>query len=153
MKSKFLGIDIQKSSRYMKLYIIGNSFDLMRYMKSRYSDLKKRLIMNGHFDIIEEFQSVFRSKQDNDYLLWMDFEKAIGEYDIDVTQSRSFQNLYVIECFNKKTKILSTDGFINVQLDDIVNDIYSQWVSRIPLVSDGDMKSAVMIKSALSLVC
>lgn len=137
----------------MKLYIIGNSFDLMRYMKSRYSDLKKRLIMNGHFDIIEEFQSVFRSKQDNDYLLWMDFEKAIGEYDIDVTQSRSFQNLYVIECFNKKTKILSTDGFINVQLDDIVNDIYSQWVSRIPLVSDGDMKSAVMIKSALSLVC
>ena len=137
----------------MKLYIIGNSFDLMRYMKSRYSDLKKRLIMNGHFDIIEEFQSVFRSKQDNDYLLWMDFEKAIGEYDIDVTQSRSVQNLYVIECFNKKTKILSTDGFINVQLDDIVNDIYSQWVSRIPLVSDGDMKSAVMIKSALSLVC
>ena len=137
----------------MKLYIIGNSFDLMRYMKSRYSDLKKRLIMNGHFDIIEEFQSVFRSKQDNDYLLWMDFEKAIGEYDIDVTQSRSFQNLYVIECFNKKTKILSTDGFINVQLDDIVNDIYSQWVSRIPLVSDGDMKSAVMIKSALYLVC
>ena len=137
----------------MKLYIIGNSFDLMRYMKSRYSDLKKRLIMNGHFDIIEEFQSVFRSKQDNDYLLWMDFENAIGEYDIDVTQSRSFQNLYVIECFNKKTKILSTDGFINVQLDDIVNDIYSQWVSRIPLVSDGDMKSAVMIKSALSLVC
>ena len=137
----------------MKLYIIGNSFDLMHYMKSRYSDLKKRLIMNGHFDIIEEFQSVFRSKQDNDYLLWMDFEKAIGEYDIDVTQSRSFQNLYVIECFNKKTKILSTDGFINVQLDDIVNDIYSQWVSRIPLVSDGDMKSAVMIKSALSLVC
>lgn len=137
----------------MKLYIIGNSFDLMRYMKSRYSDLKKRLIMNGHFDIIEEFQSVFRSKQDNDYLLWMDFEKAIGEYDIDVTQSRSFQNLYVIECFNKKTNILSTDGFINVQLDDIVNDIYSQWVSRIPLVSDGDMKSAVMIKSALSLVC
>lgn len=129
----------------MKLYIIGNSFDLMRYMKSRYSDLKKRLIMNGHFDIIEEFQSVFRSKQDNDYLLWMDFEKAIGEYDIDVTQSRSFQNLYVIECFNKKTKILSTDGFINVQSDDIVNDIYSQWVSRIPLVSDGDMKSAVMI--------
>ena len=109
--------------------------------------------MNGHFDIFEEFQSVSRSKQDNDYLLWMDFEKAIGEYDIDVTQSRSFQNLYVIECFNKKTKILSTDGFINVQLDDIVNDIYSQWVSRIPLVSDGDMKSAVMIKSALSLVC
>lgn len=53
----------------MKLYIIGNSFDLMRYMKSRYSDLKKRLIMNGHFDIIEEFQSVFKTKQDNDYLL------------------------------------------------------------------------------------
>lgn len=89
--------------------------------------------MNGRFDIIEEFQSVFNSKQDNDYLLWMDFEKALGKYDIDVAQSWSFQNLYVVECFNSETKILSTDGFINVQLDDIVNDIFSQWVSQIPL--------------------
>ena len=55
--------------------------------------------VGGRFDIIEEFQSVFKSKQDNEYLLWMDFEKAIGEYDIDVAQSWSFQNLYVIECF------------------------------------------------------
>lgn len=117
----------------MKLYIIGNGFDLMHHMKTRYSDFKKWLIMNGRFDIIEEFQSVFNSKQDNDYLLWMDFEKALGKYDIDVAQSWSFQNLYVVECFNSETKILSTDGFINVQLDDIVNDIFSQWVSLIPL--------------------
>ena len=83
----------------MKLYIIGNGFYLMQHMKTRYSDFKKWLIMNGRFDIIEEFQSVFKSKQDNEYLLWMDFEKAIGEYDIDVAQSWSCQNLYVIECF------------------------------------------------------
>ena len=34
MKSKFLGIDIQKSSRYMKLYIIGDGFDIMHHMKT-----------------------------------------------------------------------------------------------------------------------
>lgn len=64
----------------MKLYIIGNGFYLMQHMKTRYSDFKKWLIMNGRFDIIEEFQSVFKSKQDNEYLLWMDFEKVRKSY-------------------------------------------------------------------------
>ena len=65
------------------LYIIGNGFDLAHGMATRYSDFKRWLIKKGRIDVIQELQSAFPAQKENDFLLWSDFEKALGLYDID----------------------------------------------------------------------
>lgn len=116
----------------MTLYILGNGFDRAHEMKTSYSDFKDWLIANGRIDIICEFQNVFNIKKDNEYLLWSDFEHALGEYDLDVALNWSWDNLFVTEYSIGGQLFSSPNFFLNTQLDDIVNEIFPKWVKQIP---------------------
>lgn len=63
----------------MKLYIIGNGFDLIHGMKTSYSDFKDWLLSVGYIEILEELQSIYKIQENDEFLLWSDFEKALGE--------------------------------------------------------------------------
>lgn len=58
-----------KSCKQSKLYIISNGFDIMHNMGTRYEHFKQWLIGKGRIDIIQEFQSVFKTKHNDDFLL------------------------------------------------------------------------------------
>lgn len=65
----------------MKLYIIGNGFDLSHNLKTRYSDFKLFLEEQGSIeskDFVDKLDSVFDENE-----LWKDFEKILGELDVD----------------------------------------------------------------------
>ena len=80
---------------YSDLYILGNGFDQAHKMPTGYRDFRRWLVENNRFDVIQEFQSAFPAKKDDDYLLWPQFEKALGEYDLDTVINWSWENLYL----------------------------------------------------------
>lgn len=75
------------------LFIIGNGFDLAHGMATRYADFKRWLILNGRIDVIHELQSAFPVQKDNEFLLWSDFENALGLYDLDKVINWSWDDL------------------------------------------------------------
>ena len=88
------------------LYIIGNGFDLAHGMATRYSDFKQWLIENGRIDVIHELESAFPVQKDNEFLLWSDFEKALGLYDINKVVNWSwdvvFENIICVFLFDRR---------------------------------------------------
>ena len=79
------------------LYIIGNGFDLKHGMSTKYSDFKRWLFDNGRIDVIQELQKAFPAQNGDAYILWSDFEKALGLYDINVVLNWSWEDLYLTE--------------------------------------------------------
>lgn len=63
---------------YSDLYIIGNGFDLAHGMPTKYDDFKRWLVENDRIDVIQELQHAFPSTKGGNYLLWSDFETALG---------------------------------------------------------------------------
>lgn len=113
------------------LYIIGNGFDLAHGMQTRYGDFKKWLIDNGRIDVIQELQSAYPSQKGTDYLLWSDFERALGEYDLDTVINWSWENLYLT--VDSVGNMLFNNGFIDTQLPDIISEAFTKWVRSIKI--------------------
>lgn len=116
---------------YMVLFIIGNGFDLEHGMATGYGDFKRWLIRNNRFDVIQELQSAYPFRKDYDYLLWSDFEKALGEYDIDIALNWSWENLNLM--VDSLENMVSNRSVINVQLSDIIDEAFSNWVRSIQI--------------------
>lgn len=119
-----------------KLYIIGNGFDIMHGMKTKYRDFYNWLLISGRLYIIEELQSVYNIEEDGEYLLWYNFEDALGKYDINVALEWSFENLNIAEIPIGNQKVSYPSLFLETQLDDIVNDVFPKWVREIPLSTE-----------------
>lgn len=115
------------------LYIIGNGFDRAHKMPTGYRDFRRWLLENNRFDVIHELQSAYPTKIKDDYLLWSQFEKALGEYDLDTVINWSWENLYLTvdslgnQLFNK--------SFIVTQLPDIIDEAFSKWVGSIKIAT------------------
>lgn len=120
---------------YKTSYIIGNGFDLAHGMATRYGDFKRRLIENGRIDVIHELQSAFPVQKDNEYLLWSDFEKALGLYDLDKVINWSWDDLYLTEFSIGGQVFGAPDFFLNTQLPDILNEAFTKWCHCIPLAT------------------
>lgn len=117
------------------LYIIGNGFDLAHGMPTRYGDFKRWLIENGRIDVIHELESAFPVQKDNEFLLWSDFEKALGLYDINKVVNWSWDDLYLTE-FSIGGQIFGApDFFLNTQIPDILNEAFTKWSHSIPLAT------------------
>ena len=56
---------------------------------------KRWLIENNRYDVIRELESAYPIKKDDEYLLWSDFERTLGEYDINIVLNWSWENLYL----------------------------------------------------------
>lgn len=115
------------------LYIIGNGFDLAHGMGTRYGDFRKWLIENNRIDVIQELQSAFPAKKEKDYLLWSEFEVALGQYDIDKVINWSWGDLYLTEYSIGGQAFGTPDFFLNTQLKDILSEAFTKWVRSIPL--------------------
>ena len=63
----------------MKLYIIGNGFDLAHNIKSRYSDFG-RFLEENYYGLKVQSEILY---EDTDVSLWTDFETALGSIDIN----------------------------------------------------------------------
>lgn len=116
-----------------KLFIIGNGFDRAHGMPTEYKDFRRWLVENNRFDVIQELQSAYPAKIEDDYLLWSQFEKALGEYDLDTVINWSWENLYLTE--NSLGNQLYNNSFIDTQLPDIINEAFSKWVSSIKIAT------------------
>ena len=121
---------MQKAS---KLYIIGNGFDIMHGMKTKYQDFYNWLLISERLYVIEGLQSVYSVEEDGEFLLWSNFEDALGKYDINVASEWSFENLNIAEISIGNPKVSYPPLFLETQLDDIVNDVFTKWVGQIPL--------------------
>ncbi|MBR5038419.1 MAG: bacteriophage abortive infection AbiH family protein [Prevotella sp.] len=102
-------------------------------MKTRYGDFKRWLIDNGRVDVIQELQSAYPSQKGNEYLLWSDFETALGEYDLDTVINWSWENLYLN--VDSVGNMLFNNGFIDTQLPDIISEAFTKWVCGIRMLS------------------
>lgn len=80
---------------YSDLFIIGKGFDLAHGMPTKYDDFKRWLIENDRIDIIQELQHAFPGMKGREYLLWSDFETALGQYDIDTVLNWGWDDLYI----------------------------------------------------------
>lgn len=115
------------------LFIIGNGFDLAHGMPTEYKDFRRWLIENDRLDVIFELQSAYPVKVDNDYLLWSDFENALGQYDLDKVISWSFEDLYLTDVSIGGLRFNSPNFFLNTQLPDIINEVFTNWVQSIEI--------------------
>ena len=69
----------------------------MHGMKTKYQDFYNWLLISGRLYVIEELQSVYSVEEDGEFLLWSNFEDALGKYDINVASEWSFENLNIAE--------------------------------------------------------
>ncbi|MBQ8064984.1 MAG: bacteriophage abortive infection AbiH family protein [Prevotella sp.] len=60
------------------LYIIGNGFDLYHGLSTSYKDFRNWLLQD-HSDFVEKMQKIYPKVKDKDFLLWSEFESALGK--------------------------------------------------------------------------
>ena len=72
-------MDLFGNTHSHSLYIIGNGFDLAHGMKTSWQDFYDWLKSNGYNPLITFCENNFSLETD----LWQDFEKALGEYDLN----------------------------------------------------------------------
>ena len=121
------------NNAFDSLYILGNGFDLAHRMPTGYRDFRRWLVENNRFDVIQELQSAYPAKIEDDYLLWSQFEKALGEYDLDTVINWSWENLYLTE--DSLGNQLFNSSFIDTQLPDIIDEAFSKWVRSIKIAA------------------
>lgn len=129
-----------KESKFKKLYIIGNGFDLMHKMSTRYEDFYNWLIYSGRHNVIEELQSIYNIKKNGTFLLWSDFEKALGKYDVDIALNWRTENLYITEPLIEDPEFTDSPIYLNTQLNDIINDVFPQWFKQIKIATEREVE-------------
>ena len=116
---------------YYDFFIIGNGFDRAHGMPTGYGDFRRWLLQNNRFDFIHELQSAYPVRIKDDYLLWSQFEKALGEYDLETVINWSWENLYLT--VNSLGNQLFNNSFIDTQLPDIIDEAVTKWVRSIKM--------------------
>lgn len=118
------------------LYIVGNGFDLMHGMPTRYINFLHWLLNHGRFDVVFELESVF-GNDPNHSNLWCDFETALGQYDFEKAATWDMASLYVSQ--EEVGNINVSDGepfFLDVSLNTIVDKSFSSWVNCVEMSND-----------------
>lgn len=64
------------------LYIIGNGFDLYHGYKTSYHDFHDWLMAHNCDDFVSNMEKMFPTLSGKEYLLWKDFEEALGRFDL-----------------------------------------------------------------------
>lgn len=119
------------------LYIIGNGFDLMHKMPTNYENFLSWLLTHNRLDAVFEMQSVFQKQKDGTYVLWSDFETALGNYDMETAAKWDIPSLYVTEEIIGDQKIASNEAFfLDVSLNTIVKNAFRQWGQSIPIATE-----------------
>lgn len=94
----------------------------MHRMKTSYADFRKWLLINNKIDILFELQTVFHERINNSYLLWSDFEKALGLYDSEIAATWDIERLFLTEDTIGGQYIFSPTFLLDPSLKSIVRD-------------------------------
>ena len=118
----------------MKLYIIGNGFDLAHNIKSRYSDFG-RFLEENYYGLKVQSEILY---EDTDVSLWTDFETALGSIDINdivrnvETEARrnnpdeiGHQSIYMSDVVSNACDSLKS----------VYEECFSEWVQQIDISS------------------
>lgn len=104
------------------LYIIGNGFDRFNNLPTSYWDFHEWLIKNGHSSFVESLEMFFEEIDANGKsLLWSDFERALGRFDIE--KSFDLMTSQSAEIRNEVEKYIS-------ELSDNINIHFSEPLRR-----------------------
>lgn len=113
------------------LFILGNGFDRAHSLKTSYSDFKNWLFTQRRLDVIAELQSIFPARQDDEFLLWSQFEKALTQYDKNAVEGWALDSLYVAIEESGGREIFTLGDVLDTSIIDIVNNAFSAWVNDI----------------------
>ncbi len=116
------------------LYVIGNGFDLMHGMKSSYFDFYRWLIENNRIDYIAELQKVCPTHNDENFLLWSDFENALGLCNVEIVVNWSFEDLFLSGMIFSNYSS-GCQELIDTQISEIVLNGFLKWVRSIDISS------------------
>lgn len=120
-----------------KLYILGNGFDLMHGMHTSYEDFFSWLLSHNRYEAILELQSIFKKQIGKKYILWTDFETALGQYNFNDAADWDMRSLYITEV-SAGDQLLATRApfFLDVSINTIVSKVFKQWVQGIRIAKE-----------------
>ncbi len=129
----------------MKLYILGNGFDLHHKLKTRYADFHEFLNVHNQ-DIEFDLERYFNFQVDSDYL-WKCFEDDLAHYNyqeffdthnsIDI-MSESFKPS---ECYGLEDEIIeSTDNLVGR-----IRSNFEDWLLSIEYPSPRDLSNNILL--------
>lgn len=75
------------------LFIIGNGFDIAHDIKSSYMDYHDWLLQKQYHEFVAYMESMFPDFKEGKFLLWKDFEEAIGRYNPKQIHMSFFQGV------------------------------------------------------------
>lgn len=105
----------------MKLYILGNGFDVAHGLPTKYSDFR---------DYIKSYNKELYNKLNDIYppsILWSDFEKGLGK--ADKSFLKKIDNLFGIE------------DILGESFADKISDTFGRWISKIDYSKAGKLFS------------
>jgi len=121
---------------YMRLYVIGNGFDLAHAMATTYGDFRKYLVQNkvGYVDKLEmDYGIGISDTSDPIKDLWQDFETMLGEHNgYSIGEDDSYNDLG-LECEIGKYEIAETDLNEKYHYVSLMNELLSEWIESIKL--------------------
>lgn len=90
------------------LFIIGNGFDIAHDIKSSYKDYHDWLLQKQYHEFATYMESMFPDIKEGEYLLWKDFEEAIGRYEPKQIHMSFFQGVDSYQ-YPKETQLRVTE--------------------------------------------
>lgn len=109
------------------LFVIGNGFDLFHNLPTKYLHFYHWLKCGGKDSFIAALERLYPSKYGERNLLWYDFERALGEFDINSIFDQNFQG-------ESSTWYPQIDNVVTKNISDIVNlikDLVKDWSNKI----------------------
>ena len=104
-------------------------------MPTKYDDFKRWLFEKDRIDVIRELQHAFPCMKGGEYLLWSDFESALGQYDIDTVLNWGRDDLYITRTSIGNLYFDKPCSLLNIQLPDIIRSVFIAWVKSISIAT------------------
>ena len=121
--------DLFSNSYTHCLQVIGNGFDIAHEMKTSWRDFNEWLKLSGHSKLICFLEANNGMKTD----LWKDFEKALGEYDINHVYNQCTEDIE-IDYDHMMRSAFAIEDSPDIELlprkEELVR-CFSQWVESI----------------------
>lgn len=124
-------MDLFGNTHSHSLYIIGNGFDLAHGMKTSWQDFYNWLKSNSHSSLITFCENNFSLETD----LWQDFEKALGEYDLNSIFDYCTEDIEIDEEHMMRTNFIiedSPDSLFVPHKDELIQ-CFMEWIANIEI--------------------
>ena len=126
--------DLQEKDPQTTLFVIGNGFDILHKVPSRYVDFRKWLNLSGYGDIVDELESSINSDS-----LWFNFEIELGDFSINHNLGLVPEGLDMFDAYDPDAQ--AADFFIAVEfatnsfreLIQKLKRAFSQWIASLTM--------------------